>query len=221
MSTLTRRRIRCKIDAAQKTTFKFVDVKTSSTPEFWRGNDLQFEIGIAWNGSLITDISNIASLTLQVKASAAATEILMTKTLAAVDLVNTVTEANWADDSNQHALVAFTGTEANIVAGTYHMGVSVVTSDSPGRDITLGATTLVVTEDGAGASGTPQVTDGLAYTQAEADARFVQAHQDQAWMQFSGGKWYIYNGDTSLWYPLVCTIKDSVPMLTLGEGVAL
>jgi hypothetical protein len=221
MSTISRRRIRCKIDAAQRTNFKFIDSKTTSTPEFWRGNDLQFEIGIAWNGSLITDISNIASLTLQVKASAAATEVLMTKTLSAGDLDNTVTEANWTDDTKQHALVTFTGTESNIVAGTYHLVVSVVTNDSPGRDITLGATTLTVTEDGAGSSGTPQVTDGLAYTHDEADARFVQKHEDQAWMRFANGRWYIYETTTALWYPLVCTIKDGVAMFTPGEGVSL
>jgi len=226
MSTLDRKRIRLIADQATKTDDKMVDVYTDSTPELWVGNDVQFEVGIYHNNSLVTDISNIASLTLEVKnTSDRDGDPVMTATVSSGDLDGAVTQDTWDDKTAQHALVTFTGSETNLTVGSdnqaeYWLVISVITNDTPGRNITLQATTIKVVEDGTGSAGQPQNNANIYYTKDESDARFAQLHADQAWMQFENGVWYIYEATTDKWYPLKCTIVDTVPTLTLGDGVS-
>lgn len=220
MSILARRRVRLKIDAAARTSDKIKDVKTGQTPELWKGNDVQFEIGIFFGATLLTDVSNIASLTLLVRQTNASGAVLMSKTVTAAD-IHAITQNAWDGESDQHAAVAFTGTEANIAAGTHWLVVSVTTTDSPGRDITLGATSFLVAEDGSGAETAAQVLDGLAYPRDVADARFIQRAGDQNWFRQSGGNLYLYNSGTGLWYPLVLEIRDGVPTVVPGPGETL
>jgi hypothetical protein len=223
MSTISRRRIRLKLDVAKATSYKHLDVNTSQNPEHWRGNDLQFELGICFNDTL-SDISNLASITLEVKdASAeAGTAALMSKTILAADLDPTLNAASWADQTKQHALVIFTGAEANIAAASnYWLVVSAITTDVPGRTITLGVATFAVVEDRTGATTVPQVNQGVAYTQAEADARYIQKHADMSFFQERNHTLYWYEQTTAHWYPVVIAIVDNVPTLTLGPGESL
>jgi len=53
------------------------------------------------------------------------------------------------------------------------------------------------------------------------DARYVQVHEDQAFIQRKNKLDYIYIAGSGLWYPIVGTIEDGIPKLTLGEGVSL
>jgi len=217
MSTLARRRIRLKIDAAQATSEQFKDVNTSKTPELWKGNDVQFEIGMFFNDALITDISNIASLTVKVKATTDKTgDALMTKTITSL---STITAENWTDGAAQHALVEFASADTNIPEGTYWMVVYVLTNDAIAREITLGCAAFKISEDGSNGRADSQASAGQAYTKEDSDARFVQAHANEAYMQFASGTWYHYEATTALWYPLTVIIQDSVPVLSLGEGV--
>lgn len=226
MSTLARKRIRLAADQATQTTDKMVDVYTGSTPELWVGNDVQFEIAIYHDGAVVTDISNIASLTLEVKtATDRDGDPVMTKTLTSGDLNGALTQETWDDKTAEHALVAFTAAETNLSVGadneeSYWLVISVITNDVPGRNITLQATILKVVEDGTGSAGQPQNNANIYYTKDESDARFVQKHEDQAFQQWANGTWYHYIPDTGLWYPEVALIKDGVPQLTLGDGVA-
>jgi len=227
MSVLTRKRIRMVADASKLTSEAMLDVfNSNSTPELWKGNDVQFEIAIYQDGALVTDISNIASLTLEVKSGSARSGApVMTKTLAAVDLDGTLTNDTWADKTKQHALVIFTGDESNLDVGSnntedYWLIVAVTTNDSPGRSISLQYTTLKVVEDGTGNGGDAPNFANNHYTKGESDARFVQKHENLAFKQWANGTWYHYISDTGLWYPEVALIVDSVPQLTLGDGVA-
>ncbi len=66
MGTIPRQRIRVAGDPA-----RFdgpADEQTGGTPRFWRGNDLQFEVGVFHNG-VLQEVTNLASLTLEVKAA--------------------------------------------------------------------------------------------------------------------------------------------------------
>jgi len=217
MSTLATRRIRLKIDAAQATSDAFMDVNTSKTPELWKGNDVKFEIGMFFDEAIVADISNIASLTIKVKESDAKTgDSLMTKTIASL---SNITAETWADGSAQHAAVEFSSAETNIAEGTYWIVVYVLTNDEPAKEVTLGCSTFKIAEDGSGGAADAEASAGQAYTKEDSDARYVQKHADEAWIQFANGMLYHFEATTSLWYPETVIIQDGVPVLSLGEGV--
>ena len=223
---LQRKKVRLAADAAKRTSEYMEDVFTGSQPEIWRGNDVQFELGLFIGGTMLTDLSNIASLTLEVKSDSDRDGIpLITKTLAAVDLDATLTAETWADKTKQHALLALTGAETNIALNgdetTYWLAVSIVTNDSPARNITIQATKLLIVEDGTGSASAPQNNAENYHTKDQADVRFIQKHADGAWFREYDGRLYHYIQSTGLWYPEIATIKDGVPVLTLGEGVSL
>ncbi|NUO80332.1 hypothetical protein HUU05_09675 [candidate division KSB1 bacterium] len=176
MPTLTRKRIRLGIDADKGDLVK--DQLTGATPELWRGNDVQFEIGILWN-SLVADISNLADITLTLRATDALGDLAAQKSVAAVEF-STLTDATWADKTAQHVLIPLTADETNLALGsgvkekTYHLVVDARTTDSPARTITLGVTTLKLREDGAGSAGTPPTNDPLYLTIPQSDARYAR-----------------------------------------------
>lgn len=224
MSTLSRKRIRLKADQGTKTDDAMVDVYTGSSPHLWVGNDVQFEIGIFHDGSLVVDTSNIASITLEVKALTDRTGApLMTKTLEAAD-IDDITAVQWAAKTHQNALITFTGSETNLVVGSdntedYWLIISIQTTDDPGHEVTLQHTILKVVEDGTGSQGAAPDFDENHYTKGEADARYVQKHADQAHWQFTNGTWYGYIVASGLWYPMFLELKDGVAVPAFGEGV--
>lgn len=225
---LARKRIRLLADQSTRSSDQMLDILTGATPELWRGNDVQFEVALAVGGTLLTDISNIASLTLEVKSSSNRSgDPLMTKTLDAAELTPGLSQEDWdgLDAVNAHAVVTFTGAETNIDTGADNtestwLVIGVVTNDTPGRHITMQATTLAIVEDGTGTAGSPPSNADNYYTKGDADARYAPKHEDQAWAQWANGRWYHYISDTGLWYPEVALIQDGVPILTLGDGVA-
>jgi hypothetical protein len=185
MSTsYTRQRIRIAFDVTKQTAN--IDKITGETPRIWRGNDIVFEIAAFYgnplsDASTLIDVSNIASLTLEVKPFATRTGgSVMTKTITSADINTALTTAQWNADSAQHASIVFTNLETapDLGSGTteanYWLVVSVITNDSPGREITWGYTTLTIEEDGNGSATSPTPSPPVSYTKAEADARFQQ-----------------------------------------------
>jgi hypothetical protein len=175
MSTLARTRLRLAADAASFDAP--LDVLRRATPQFWRGNDVQWEIALFFNGALL-DVSNLASLTLEVRPLGANGHApdpsfvpLMGATITSFD--NTTTLDNWNAGTNQQALVVFTAAQSNITAGAAWLSIFAITNDSPGRVITFCAGPVRVLEDGAGLATTPTPTADTFYTAAESDARFA------------------------------------------------
>jgi hypothetical protein len=175
MSTLGRTRLRVAADAASFDAP--LDVLRRATPQFWRGNDVQFEIAVFFNGALL-DVSNLASLTLEIRPLGANGHApdpsfapLMGATVTSFD--NTTTLDNWNAGTNQQALVVFTAAQSNIAAGAAWLSIFAITNDSPGRLITLCAGPVRVLEDGAGLATTPTPAADTFYTAAESDARFA------------------------------------------------
>jgi hypothetical protein len=222
---LQAKRIRLKADAGKKTSEYMQDVFTSSTPELWRGNDVRFEVGLFLKNVLLVDISNIESLTLEVKLTAARGGApVMTKTIAAAALDPTLADATWTDQTKQHALVEFSAAETNVDlsgqnAADFWLVISVVTT--AGKQITIQSTILRIAEDGAGSAGAAPEFQDNHFTKGETDARYVQIHADGAWKRRYDGRDYHYIASTGLWYPEVAVVKDGIPQLTLGEGVSL
>ena len=177
MSTLGRTRIRLAGDAANFNSP--LDANSRATPQFWRGNDVQFEIAVFFNGAL-QSIADLASVTLEIRAPGSgggapdpSTSPLMSATVNSGALDDTLTGDTWSDGSKQHALIAFTAAQSNIAAGPQWLSLWVVTTDSPGRVITLAAGPIRVQEDGAGLTTTPPTPDDTYYTAAQSDARYL------------------------------------------------
>lgn len=224
-TAIARKRIRLAADAAKQTTAYMLDQFTSATPELWRGNDVQFEIALFVNDAIVDDLSNIASLSVEVKDAADRDgAALMTKTLAAADLT-ACTDENWTNHSGQHASVAFTAAEANVAIESGNtrncwLVVSVTTIDDPGRQVTIQATSLLLVEDGTGDAGVPPNNTDNYYTKGSADARYQQKHADGASIAFKDGQHpYLYCTGDAKWYPLVVSLVDGIAVLGLGEGV--
>jgi hypothetical protein len=224
---LGRRRIRILADAAIAPGTALKDIFTGGTPASWRGNDIQFEIAIGVSNAIITDISNIASLTVTIlDGPTASANVLVAKTVLAADLNGALTSDQWAARTHQHALVYFTNAEMSPAVApdtnkVFWVAISYVTNDSPGRDVTPGCTTLQIYEDGVGAVPTTMPQGQTIYTQQEADARYVQKHEDQAWARWHNGRWYHYIQSTDRWYPEIAEIRDGAAVLTLGPGEEL
>ncbi len=156
MAQLQRKRIR--IQADNRSFSQSVDLITGATPVFWRGNDVQFEIGIYEDDVFIDDIGNITSLTVEIKAEQdPESDTLMSNTIAYVDMDDSLVEEDWlaGEADNCHAKAVFTQYESDIAPGTYWIAVSVLTSDTPVRRLTLSAGRIEIRED-----ATPPGTDG-------------------------------------------------------------
>ncbi len=60
---LRRQRIRMAVDTARFDQVR--DVRTAAAPVLWRGNDVEFEVGL-FRGNDLLDMGNFTSLTLEV-----------------------------------------------------------------------------------------------------------------------------------------------------------
>lgn len=160
MALLTRQRLRIGIDTARFEQVK--EVRTAAAPVLWRGNDVAFEVGL-FRGTELLDISNFASMTLEIKANdvAGITGIpLASRTVSAGNLDGTLEAASWADESKQHALFAFSGAETAFDLGgelekVFYFALFGLTTDVPVRRVMFGYGLLKVKESGA--TGLPPV----------------------------------------------------------------
>lgn len=160
MSLLTRQRVRLGADTARFDQMK--EVRTAAAPVLWRGDDVAFEVGL-FRGSELLGISNFASMTLEIKSNdpAGITGVpLASRTLSAGNLDGTLDAASWADESRQHALFAFTGSETAFDLGgelekVFYLTLSGLTTDVPVRRVTFGFALLKVKEGGA--TGLPPI----------------------------------------------------------------
>jgi hypothetical protein len=209
MSTLTRTRLRLSGDAANFDAP--LDVLRRATPQFWRGNDVQFEIAVFFNGAL-QDVSNLASLTLEIRplgTGGAAPDPgftpLMGATITSFD--STTTLDNWNTGTKQHAVVTFTAAQSNIVAGPAWLSIFVITNDSPGRVITLCAGPVRVLEDGSGLATTPAPAGDTFYTAVQCDARFA--------LIGSGG-----GGGAAAWGSITGTLASQADLSTVLSAKA-
>ncbi len=158
-----------------------IDLRRSESPAFWSGTDVEFRIGVFQFG-VLREVGDLASITLEIKPlgsggsrPTADTAPLMSRTVSSLD--NALTEDEWYAFSHQHAKIAFSAAESCIPAGTHWMVLSAVTKGSPAQYLTLCAGFVNVEQDGYDTAGIVQVTGGVAYTKAEADARFSQIWQ--------------------------------------------
>lgn len=225
MTQINRRRVRLKLDVAGivGANDPVVDVLTNRTPASYRGNDVQFEIGLFNDDSIVSDLSNVASLEVVVKdnsdrdGAALASVTLTNAELTACDA------SQWTDGTSQHALVVFprnkTGLNLNSQnSRDFFLAVGITTNDATAREFTAGHTIWTIVEDGVGTDTEPPGDINTYYTAAVADARFQQQHADGASVAFKDGKHpYLYCSGTGKWHPLTLTQVDGSVVLSVGQ----
>lgn len=177
-TTLERRRLRIKCDTSSFDGLQ--DAKRSAPIKLWLSNDVQIEGAAFFGSAIVEDVSNWGSVTLEVKpvetegqASDPATVPVMTKTVTSFD--GATTDATWTDDTKAHFVIPFTDVETSLLKGKYWMVLTLITTDTPGRTITLAAGGIEFVEDGYHHAGTAAVLDETAYSKSVADARFALA----------------------------------------------
>ncbi|MDR2432222.1 MAG: hypothetical protein LBD34_00505 [Puniceicoccales bacterium] len=154
-----------------------IDVLRGEIPQFWRGNDIRFEIGV-FNGENVWSVSNYASISLAVrkltgdgKVPSASTPALMQKICTSFD--DTLTSATWENGTKQHAVILFSSDESNVVVGDHWLSIWATTIDITPKIITLCAGIVRILEVGGGNLSTPPDPVKIYYTSNECDSRFV------------------------------------------------
>lgn len=153
------------------------DIIRNSLPQFWRGNDIQFEIGV-FAGDELLSVSNYKSITLAIRPMTPSGQIpsssdpaIMEKSCDVLD--DTVTLETWNNRTNQHACITFSATESNILPGDHWLSIWATTNDDLPKTVTLCAGIIRVSENGGGITSQPPVRQSTYYTAEQCDSTFV------------------------------------------------
>lgn len=176
MSSLSSRRIRAIADTA-----KFdgpTATATNAQLRMWNGSPTRFEWRFDYAGNLVTDLSNVTEMTMQIKSSADGrapadnATPLVSKTISSFD--STLDSGSWADGSKQHAAFTLTGAEANVGVGKCWI-VLVASLSGVADPVTLCAGPLDVVGDGYDSgAGAPPSPAASYLNSSQSDARYLQ-----------------------------------------------
>ncbi|MDR1906826.1 MAG: hypothetical protein LBQ03_01220 [Puniceicoccales bacterium] len=171
MTTLESNTIRVRIDVLSFDAP--IDDVRGQLVQFWRCNDLRFQVGIFRNDEVI-DVTNFAALHLSVRAlddgnpPSGGTASLMLGT--AVNFDTTLTAADWFSGTKRHAEITFSAEDNALEAGEYW--ISFWATTQAGRTVTLASGMCKVLESG-GISLTPPEPKENYYTAEECDEKFA------------------------------------------------
>ena len=221
MTVISRKRIRLACDISNSDTLK--DKITGNPPHLWRGNDVQFEIGVLYS-DVLQSIENLVSVSVVLRATGSASgTVALLKTATGDDLNNSLTADEWNDNTAQHVTITATTAETNVAAGSYWLAVVAQTNDTPAHNITLGVGLLAIAEDGYDTGETPPDVEEDYYTQTESDARYLlrsEAGIKSRWG--ADGLLYIENADNAgWWHPLTIKGDPDKPYFEPAPGVEL
>jgi len=131
------------------------DLLSGKSPEQWVGTDVRFEVGFMDASALAEDISNLASVTLEVFASTRTGLPYMAATLSAAELLDTLTQEQWDGGAPEHAhaVFEFTQEETALPMGAdlrkeFWLVVSCLTNNGTAKRYTLGAGPIDFLQDG-------------------------------------------------------------------------
>lgn len=205
-ATILRNRLRIAVDALLKRGGPLVDVILNAQPIAYQAEDLQVELGVMYNGLMAPDITNFASITMQLKdAENLLGAPLFSQTILAVNL-HTVTDLNWGNGSDQTALFILANTDTNIELNarqsrTLEIYFFATTTDGTPRRIPLGKSPFTLSDSGYGDIG--------ALTVVSPGARMKAA------------KIQIKNQDDGLYYNTVLRNVGGDPVVSVeGNGEA-
>lgn len=202
--SLARHRVRLQCDAIE--TDPVVCRLRNSAPKIWRGTDVQIEVALYWNGTLVDDLSNISSLTCEIHEGTDRDGApLVQKTLGLGDLDTGMTAEEWLTNAEdqRHAEFDFDAadlqldmTDATGDELVFWLVVHGVTS--AGDYITWGACNLTLVEDGA-QNGLSTVTSAVPT------------------VVLYDGDLYLYNPDTALYHKAQATGAAGAVTLALEQ----
>ena len=173
MKTLTNNVIRLGLDVLSFDAPK--DSVRQQWVQFWRCNDIAFQIG-CFSGESLLDISEFGIIYLSLRAldegcpPSGGSPALLLKSTDEFDA--SLTLDDWQSGTKQHAVISFSAQENALSAGEYWMSIWAVTK-SEQHTITLGSGVCKVLENG-GISTTPPEPVAIYYTAAECDERFAE-----------------------------------------------
>src|SRR5580658_4321027 len=85
-----------------------IDLNTSQGATFYRGDDIEIDIGIGQNGALLTSLANVGSVTCQLFQSENDTNAAMVSgTVVAANMNLGLTQAEWTNNTSPYCHAAF------------------------------------------------------------------------------------------------------------------
>jgi len=127
-----------------------LDLNRGQPPSFYRGDDIEIDIGIGQNGALLAGLASsgaggMASVTAQLFVSENDTNApMMSCTVLAAAMNLALTQVNWAagGSANSHAAFLFTNSQTGLslngqASVNYWLRITAVSTDSPAKNITL------------------------------------------------------------------------------------
>jgi hypothetical protein len=142
------------------------DINTGQPPLFYRGDDVEIDIGIGLNGALLApNLENITSVSCQVfQAENDPNPPMMSCTVAAAQMNLGLTATQWANNTTPFYHAAFLFPNAQTAIGlngqksqNYWLRVTLLTADSTPKVVTLLDTSITVL-DGPISTGSPALT---------------------------------------------------------------
>jgi len=188
-----------------------IDLNTGQAPLFYRGDDVEIDIGLGEDGALLAPtLSNIMSVTCQVFAKQNDTNApMMSCTVLAAAMNLTLTAAQWAGDTapGQHAAFVFPNSQTYIplngaASQNYWLRITLTTADATAKVITLLDGPVTVLDGPMNASAAPAImgkvrtwTDGsgnlVLQIKNDSDGRFYTVGVEN-----DNGAPALYLGDT-------------------------
>jgi hypothetical protein len=154
-----------------------IDLNRNQPPFFYRGDDIEIDIGLGQNGALLTGLATsgaggIASVTAQIFAAENDTNApMMSCTTSAIN--TSLTQAEWTNDTTPfyHAAFVFPNSQTAISLGgassvNYWLRITVQTTDSPAKQITLLDGPMTVRDGPIAAASSPPLAQFRLYTVA-------------------------------------------------------
>lgn len=175
-SLIAYRPIRLLCDLAQPNHVR--EQRTGLPPAISRGSPTVIQVALAIGRVVCTDVSQIAaSITLEIRDAAdASLPSLVSKTIAAAEFDDTLTQAAWDAKAGQHAAFALSALEMELEPGEKWITVRFAPVAGPSVVAAFGK--VNVRDDGA--AGAPE---GDAWTAAEHAARYLPAARDGVGMK--------------------------------------
>jgi hypothetical protein len=184
------------------------DLNTGQAPLFYRGDDVEIDIGLGEDGVLLTPpLSNITSVTCQV--FAAENDInapMMSCTVLAANMNLTLTAAQWAAASAApHAAFIFPNAQTYITLNgaasqNYWLRITLTTADATAKVITLFDGTITVLDGPVSAASPPGLSNVRFYTVAGKQVLQILNDTDGHWysvgIENDNGAPALYLGDT-------------------------
>ena len=169
-----------------------VDLNTGQAPLFYRGDDVEIDIGIGEGGALLAPaLSNITSATCQVFAKQNDTNApMMSCTVPAAGMNLTLTAAQWTGDTApfQHAAFIFPNAQTAIPLGgnasaNYWLRITLLTADATPKVLTLLDGPITVLDGPVSAAGAQSLGNARFFTDGSGNL-VLQIKND------SDGKYY-------------------------------